>query len=110
MLENSPQFAPNIVGGLYQRANIQQGSENYELLLRTLHATLESTDPINFADNLSGIATDSFQTNAATGILITEVAGTADPNGNTLFPFFFSSRRRHTRWTGDWSSDVCSSD
>src|SRR6266487_5363084 len=23
--------------------------------------------------------------------------------------FFFSSRRRHTRWTGDWSSDVCSS-
>src|SRR5690348_17537218 len=25
-------------------------------------------------------------------------------------PFFFSSRRRHTRWTGDWSSDVCSSD
>src|SRR6266581_336990 len=24
--------------------------------------------------------------------------------------FFFSSRRRHTTWTGDWSSDVCSSD
>src|SRR6267154_4057091 len=24
--------------------------------------------------------------------------------------FVFSSRRRHTRWTGDWSSDVCSSD
>src|SRR5690348_18060674 len=24
--------------------------------------------------------------------------------------FFFSSRRRHTRWTGDWSPDVCSSD
>src|SRR5690625_7411501 len=23
---------------------------------------------------------------------------------------FFSSRRRHTRWTRDWSSDVCSSD
>src|SRR6202000_3494449 len=23
---------------------------------------------------------------------------------------FFSSRRRHTRWPGDWSSDVCSSD
>src|SRR5690348_18121064 len=23
---------------------------------------------------------------------------------------FFSGRRRHTRWTGDWSSDVCSSD
>ena len=24
--------------------------------------------------------------------------------------FFFSSRRRHTRFTSDWSSDVCSSD
>src|SRR5262250_3107945 len=24
--------------------------------------------------------------------------------------FVFSSRRRHTRYIGDWSSDVCSSD
>src|SRR5690625_6863316 len=27
-----------------------------------------------------------------------------------FFLFFFSSRRRHTRWPRDWSSDVCSSD
>src|SRR5256885_14349412 len=27
-----------------------------------------------------------------------------------MFIFFFSSRRRHTRLQGDWSSDVCSSD
>src|SRR5437879_11503322 len=27
-----------------------------------------------------------------------------------FFLFFFSSRRRHTRYIGDWSSDVCSSD
>src|ERR1022692_5276743 len=27
-----------------------------------------------------------------------------------LHIFFFSSRRRHTRLQGDWSSDVCSSD
>src|SRR3978361_75869 len=26
------------------------------------------------------------------------------------YVFFFSSRRRHTRWNCDWSSDVCSSD
>src|SRR3712207_7875236 len=26
------------------------------------------------------------------------------------FCFFFSSRRRHTRYWRDWSSDVCSSD
>src|SRR4029077_21293037 len=28
----------------------------------------------------------------------------------TRFCFFFSSRRRHTRFKCDWSSDVCSSD
>src|SRR5690606_34848552 len=27
-----------------------------------------------------------------------------------FFQFFFSSRRRHTRFSRDWSSDVCSSD
>src|SRR5256886_3946022 len=27
-----------------------------------------------------------------------------------LWLFFFSSRRRHTRFDCDWSSDVCSSD
>src|SRR5690625_5456074 len=27
-----------------------------------------------------------------------------------LLVFFFSSRRRHTRWPRDWSSDMCSSD
>src|SRR5688572_23383107 len=31
-------------------------------------------------------------------------------NVNFLFVFFFSSRRRHTRFDCDWSSDVCSSD
>src|SRR5215475_3620117 len=29
---------------------------------------------------------------------------------NTIYFFFFSSRRRHTRFSRDWSSDVCSSD
>src|SRR2546429_9639283 len=28
----------------------------------------------------------------------------------SLYFFFFSSRRRHTRCSRDWSSDVCSSD
>src|SRR5256886_15490388 len=28
----------------------------------------------------------------------------------SFFCFFFSSRRRHTRFDCDWSSDVCSSD
>src|SRR3712207_8788698 len=29
---------------------------------------------------------------------------------SVIFCFFFSSRRRHTRYWRDWSSDVCSSD
>src|SRR5688572_27335389 len=32
------------------------------------------------------------------------------PNPHTCTSFFFSSRRRHTRFDCDWSSDVCSSD
>src|SRR5256885_9704684 len=31
-------------------------------------------------------------------------------SGSLRIVFFFSSRRRHTRLQGDWSSDVCSSD
>src|SRR5689334_22911867 len=31
-------------------------------------------------------------------------------SGWNICRFFFSSRRRHTRWNCDWSSDVCSSD
>src|SRR5437879_11120598 len=31
-------------------------------------------------------------------------------NVRRVLLFFFSSRRRHTRYIGDWSSDVCSSD
>src|SRR6478672_5848994 len=36
------------------------------------------------------------------------LSGTKLPEGT--IPFFFSSRRRHTRSDRDWSSDVCSSD
>src|SRR5690606_40836325 len=31
-------------------------------------------------------------------------------HAHSSFCFFFSSRRRHTRFSRDWSSDVCSSD
>src|SRR6266700_4562228 len=31
-------------------------------------------------------------------------------NIKSIVIFFFSSRRRHTRFSRDWSSDVCSSD
>src|SRR2546430_276567 len=38
-----------------------------------------------------------------------DVDGT-DQTSLGQFSFFFSSRRRHTRFDCDWSSDVCSSD
>src|SRR5689334_20658666 len=34
----------------------------------------------------------------------------SNPVLRMLRDFFFSSRRRHTSWNCDWSSDVCSSD
>src|SRR5690348_10321855 len=51
----------------------------------------------------------------ACDVCLNEVEGLADATltAQKIFycvSFFFSSRRRHTSWTGDWSSDVCSSD
>src|SRR5215203_1665849 len=34
----------------------------------------------------------------------------SSPTAASMRSFFFSSRRRHTRYWRDWSSDVCSSD
>src|SRR5205807_695030 len=43
--------------------------------------------------------------------LYTGITGAPVPRAIfVLASFFFSSRRRHTRLQGDWSSDVCSSD
>src|SRR5690606_40100912 len=39
-----------------------------------------------------------------------EVRSRPLPLRRCLLVFFFSSRRRHTRFSRDWSSDVCSSD
>src|SRR5256885_4943727 len=39
-----------------------------------------------------------------------KTALTSSRNTSGAVIFFFSSRRRHTRLQGDWSSDVCSSD
>src|SRR2546430_13356272 len=39
-----------------------------------------------------------------------KVVGKSGLVGDLCVFFFFSSRRRHTRFDCDWSSDVCSSD
>src|SRR5690242_5484585 len=42
--------------------------------------------------------------------LLPEIVTAAELSPGRPIAFFFSSRRRHTRLTCDWSSDVCSSD
>src|SRR5256886_1686718 len=43
-------------------------------------------------------------------ILSFRMQGVEFDNGDMYVDCFFSSRRRHTRFDCDWSSDVCSSD
>src|SRR6266508_3634254 len=43
------------------------------------------------------------------GSKLSQSFASRETRGITLL-FFFSSRRRHTSWPRDWSSDVCSSD
>src|SRR5438477_6853378 len=42
--------------------------------------------------------------------ILSEIDKSLKRLGTDYVDFFFSSRRRHTRLTCDWSSDVCSSD
>ncbi|MBU6952428.1 Ig-like domain-containing protein [Hahella sp. HN01] len=84
MLENSPSFAPTIIGGL-SAAGIAQGTTSYETFLGVFQAALDAVDPISFADNLNTSVNYSgnYQTSADdTGVLIIELAGRPDVNGN----------------------------
>ncbi|MDX1589826.1 MAG: hypothetical protein R3296_12885 [Oleiphilaceae bacterium] len=53
LLENSPSFAPAILGGLQQAAGLQQGDADLETFLNVNQATLDTVDPINFAEELA---------------------------------------------------------
>lgn len=52
LLENSPGFAPTIVGGL-SKANLTQGSENYEKFLTVFQSLIDGVDPANTAKALT---------------------------------------------------------
>src|SRR2546430_6988145 len=47
---------------------------------------------------------------ACTGMTVNDVSEVTEGRLEDELIFFFSSRRRHTRFDCDWSSDVCSSD
>ncbi|PSF10873.1 hypothetical protein [Marinobacter shengliensis] len=53
LLENSPSFAPTILGGLRAAAGLEQGDANLETFFYVNQAMLDSVDPINFANELA---------------------------------------------------------
>ncbi len=53
LLENSPSFAPTILGGLQAAAGLTQGDADLETFLNVNQAMLDSVDPINFSSELA---------------------------------------------------------
>ncbi|WP_138440544.1 hypothetical protein [Marinobacter alexandrii] len=75
MLENSPSFAPRIIGGL-AAVGVEQGTSNYESFLRVFQHAIDAADPVNLADNLVA---------AGNGVINFNVVGTANTNGDTVY-------------------------
>lgn len=71
LLENSPAFAPEILGGLQAAAGLEQGDANLETFFNVFQAALDSADPINFAASLN---------DSGTPVLLSQV------NGDTVIP------------------------
>src|SRR5690554_461618 len=55
MLENSSTFALRILPGLQQAAGLTQGDANLETYFNVFQATIDTADPINFADNIANL-------------------------------------------------------
>lgn len=79
LLENSPAFAPSILGGLQAAAGLEQGDANLETFFNVFQAALDSADPINFASSLN---------NSSTPVLLSQVNGdSVIPNDALAAPF-----------------------
>src|SRR5690554_2568166 len=57
MLENSSTFALRILPGLQQAAGLAQDDANLETYFNVFQATIDTADPINFADNIANLTT-----------------------------------------------------
>ena len=79
LLENSPAFAPQILGGLQAAAGLEQGDADLETFFNVFQAALDSADPINFAASLN---------DSGSPVLLSEVNGDQvipnDPLANPL--------------------------
>src|SRR6266571_5908924 len=78
--------------------------------------TFTSETPLTWPDvafrmPLNGLApTEISRVDTQTVLIHCQSLGLGGQSTEVFYLFFFSSRRRHTRLTCDWSSDVCSSD
>src|SRR5256886_9275893 len=87
----------------YEVTLIEKDSRRAELL----NATLGEIVMVGDGDEMAFLATTGMER----ADVVVAVTGDDEDNLVTCqLVFFFSSRRRHTRFDCDWSSDVCSSD
>ncbi|MGQ7274488.1 MECDP-synthase [Marinobacter sp. V034] len=82
LIENSPAFSGQILGGLAQ-AGVNQGTANFESFFYVFQSVVDSTDPVSFAKDFG----DSTTSVAPTNILLSEVVGdTTVPNEANVNP------------------------
>src|SRR5256884_597690 len=73
-------------------------------------ADIAFDDDPKFFDCLVRFESSSVPSTCSTAYDVYTLDGRHDGGYYTVKDCFFSSRRRHTRCSRDWSSDVCSSD
>src|SRR2546430_212542 len=94
-------------------SNIQTGAERMPHDLSHLGFLAGQIGRLITISTTPVIAGDSFEMDAVGALRLSPLRrGLAIDSTVDIFTFyvFFSSRRRHTRFDCDWSSDVCSSD
>src|SRR2546430_7296124 len=75
-----------------------------------MYLTSHPCDPREYCTQLASLSHLSDQRTLTILSCPVSLLPRSDYSYFSYFLFFFSSRRRHTRFDCDWSSDVCSSD
>src|ERR1022692_156458 len=88
---------------LFREATDERFADGYAQAV-TFGMLMARVKNIRLATGLQQVATELSQTSSLIGAALRLLTDNAENHD------FFSSRRRHTRLQGDWSSDVCSSD